>query len=94
MRPGLVGAIDNATSVRLYKQHSARGYNSAEPYPLPQEPPTLVKQAINVHLHEHGYTPAELARAVRLSPAEFHHDLLGERYPGDNVISMFSPTVA
>ncbi len=95
-RAHVIGAIDDRTAVRLYKQHSARGYNSAEPYPIPDEPPTLVQQAIRVHLQEHRYTPAELAQAVRLSTSEFYRDFLGETSPTerDNVIPLFGPSIA
>jgi Zn-dependent peptidase ImmA (M78 family)/DNA-binding XRE family transcriptional regulator len=86
-----IGAIDPNTAVRLYKQHSARGYNTVEPYGLPAEPPTLIDQAIQVHLQEHGYTRTELADATLLTADEFARDFLRETIPGphDNVISLF-----
>jgi len=77
-RAQTIGAIDPKTATRLYKQHSARGYNSAEPYPLKAEPPTLVSAAINVHLQDHGYTRDELAEAALLTPQEFSRDFLGD----------------
>lgn len=90
-RAQVVGAIDRQTAVRLYKQHSARGYNSAEPYPLRPEPPTLIQQAVEVHLQQHDYTARELAEAVFLSLREFHRDFLGAPDQDDkNVISLFS----
>lgn len=93
-RAQAIGAIDNTTAVRLYKQHSARGYNRAEPYPLDPEPPTIISEAIRIHLQEHNYTPAELAEAVRLLPGEFQHDFMGihERSHPHNVISLFGPS--
>lgn len=93
-RAEAIRAIDRQTATRLYKQHSARGYNAAEPYPLPSEPPTLVKQALDVHLQDHGYTPAELATAVHLNAREFYRDFLHQRFPGDNVISLFGSSTA
>jgi hypothetical protein len=77
-RAQAIGAINRSTAVKLYKQHSALGYNAAEPYPLKPEPPTLVETAIHVHLGEHGYTRDELAEAVRLSPDEFRRDFMHE----------------
>jgi Zn-dependent peptidase ImmA (M78 family)/transcriptional regulator with XRE-family HTH domain len=77
-RAQAIGAINRPTAVKLYKQHSARGYNAAEPYPLKPEPPTLVETAIHVHLGDHGYTRDELAEAVRLSPDEFRRDFMHE----------------
>lgn len=94
-RAQAIGAVDPKAALRLYKQHSARGYNAAEPYPLPPEPPTLVQTAINVHLQEHGYTRDELAEAILLNPADFRQQFLGEPEPsepepaGRNVINLF-----
>ncbi len=90
-RAAAIGAIDRNTAVRLYKQHSARGYNTAEPYPLPDEPPTLVGAAIDVHINDHGYTPEEVAAASRLLPEEFYPAFLGRPYPrtAGNVVSLF-----
>lgn len=94
-RAETVGAIDSKTAVRLYKQHSARGYNSAEPYPLKPEPPTLVESAISVHLEQHGYTRDELAAATLLTSEEFTKEFLGDAAPPqheaikpDNVFSL------
>ena len=91
-RADKIGAIPRADAVRLYKQHSARGYNTAEPYALSPEPPTLVHEAIRVHLQEHGYSREELAEAVRLLPDEFARDLLGvqDRVHSGNVINLFT----
>ncbi len=90
-RAEAIGAIDRSAAVRLYKQHSARGYTRAEPYALDPEPPTIIREAIRIHLQEHDYTPAELAEAVRLTPGEFQHDFMGmhERSHDSNVISLF-----
>lgn len=87
-----IGAITRTDAVRLYKQHSARGYNAAEPYPLSPEPPTLIHEAIRVHLQDHGYTREELAQAVRLLPDEFGRDLMGvqERIHSGNVVNLFA----
>jgi Zn-dependent peptidase ImmA (M78 family) len=88
-RAEALGAITKQIAIRLYKQHSARGYNTVEPYPIRREPPTLVDQAIKVHLEEHGYSHAELAKAMLLTPAEFARDFLGAPLGGDNVVSLF-----
>lgn len=93
-RAEAIGAIDRASAVRLYKQHSARGYTRAEPYALDAEPPTIVREAIRVHLQEHDYTPTELAEAVRLTPGEFQRDFMGVHGHShdSNVISLFRPS--
>lgn len=92
-RASAIDAISRQTAVRLYKQHSARGYNSGEPYALSPEPPTLVDQAIQVHLQDHEYTPAQLAEAMRLSALEFQRAFLGvhERIHSGNVVNLFDP---
>lgn len=77
-RAEVIGAVGRAEAVRLYKQYSARRWNNAEPYPLPSESPTLVREAARVHLQEHGYTMRELADAVRLYEDELRCELLGD----------------
>lgn len=59
-----LGAIDKELSVRLYKQFSARGFNTVEPYPLTPELPTLIAGAVAIHLGEHEYSPQQLAEEV------------------------------
>lgn len=90
-RAQTLGAIDVATSTRLYKQHSARRYNTSEPYPLSPEPPSLVGAAIRVHLDDHGYTQLELAEALLLTAKEFGREFLAEPEASrhDNVVSLF-----
>jgi Zn-dependent peptidase ImmA (M78 family) len=88
-RAQALDAIDARTATRLYKQHSARGYNTIEPYPLSPESPTLVQQAVDVRLQDHDYTATELANVVRLSTDEFYTALLGRPAPGANVIPLF-----
>jgi Zn-dependent peptidase ImmA (M78 family)/transcriptional regulator with XRE-family HTH domain len=92
-RAQAVGGIDRQVAVRLYKQHSSRGYNSAEPYPLKSEPPTLVREAMRVHLQDHGYSRDELAQALLLTSDEFGRDFLGEHERAHgNVVSLFGPS--
>jgi hypothetical protein len=75
----------------LYKQHSARGYNAAEPFRLSEEPPSLIGDAITAHLVDREYTSDELAEAVLLTPHEFRRDLMGETTLGRaaNVVDLF-----
>lgn len=78
VRAEAVGANDRQAAVRLHKQFSARGYNSAEPFPLVEEQPALISQSIEVHLQEHDYKVEELARSIHLTPAEFRTEFLRE----------------
>lgn len=90
-RAQAIGSIDRSHAVRLYKQHSARGYNQAEPFPVAAEPPTLVNAAIGVHLQEHEYSAKQLADAMLLTTHEFSRDFLGmhELSHANNVVSLF-----
>lgn len=86
------GAIGQEAAQRLFKQYSARGYNSAEPYPLPAEPQTIIPSAIEVHLREHGYTPDELATGVAfLYTDDFNEEFGSTRdySDGATVVSLF-----
>jgi Zn-dependent peptidase ImmA (M78 family) len=75
-RAEVIGAIDKTAATRLYKQYSARRWNNAEPYPLPPESPSLIREAARVHFQDHGYSVAELADAVRLTEDELRRELL------------------
>ena len=55
----------------LFVQHSRAGYNQRELPALSPEIPTVVNNAIGVHLSEHEYTIPELASVVHLFPDEF-----------------------
>jgi Zn-dependent peptidase ImmA (M78 family)/transcriptional regulator with XRE-family HTH domain len=90
-RAQVIGAIDMPAATRLYKQYSARRYNTQEPYPLSPEPPSLITDAVGVHRTHHGYDTEELAAAVLLLSQEFTqkftraHDVAH----ASNVISLF-----
>jgi Zn-dependent peptidase ImmA (M78 family) len=73
-----IGAMDALAASRLYRQYSYRRYGSGEPYLMSPEPPTLVQEAIRIHLHEHRYTLDELAEAVLLLSDEFRCELMNE----------------
>lgn len=71
-RADSLGCITRDDAIRLYKRYSAHGFNASEPYEIPRESPTLLARAAEVHFKQHGYTVAELRRAVCLSnPADF-----------------------
>jgi Zn-dependent peptidase ImmA (M78 family) len=87
-RAEVIEAISRADAIRLYKQYSALRWHNAEPYPLPQERPTLLRRAADVHFDEHKYTRRELAEAVRLNENELMSELLGERARGKGRLSI------
>jgi Zn-dependent peptidase ImmA (M78 family)/transcriptional regulator with XRE-family HTH domain len=92
VRAQKTGAVDQTVALRLFKQYSARGYNAAEPYPVPPEPTTIIPSAIEVHLRDHDYTPTELATGVAFLFDDDFAEEFGESgdYSGDaTVVSLF-----
>lgn len=69
-RAAKLGTVSESRSRSLYVQLSQKGYVNDEPYPLTLEEPTLIGQAIRVHMEEHGYSRAELAELVLLREDE------------------------
>jgi Zn-dependent peptidase ImmA (M78 family)/transcriptional regulator with XRE-family HTH domain len=82
-----LGAVTHEHGIRLYKQYSARGFNAAEPYPVPMEIPTLLARVIRVHLDDHNYTYKELLEAMRLVNAEDYQEV-GGMPPGKGTLSV------
>lgn len=94
VRAQRTGAIDPSTAIRLYKQYSARGYNTAEPYDLPAEPPSIIPAAVEVHLRQHGYSPQELAEKVAfVFPDEFNREFapMTPHLGPSNVVRLLPP---
>jgi Zn-dependent peptidase ImmA (M78 family)/DNA-binding XRE family transcriptional regulator len=60
---------------RLYTRLGAVGYRMREPIDLPTEEPSIIRQLIEVHQYDHGYSIAELSKLVDLHEQEFR-----ERY--------------
>lgn len=55
----------------LYVQLSRNGWRTHEPHPLPEETPSTLQRAMQVHLTEHEYSKDDLAMVVDLYPDEF-----------------------
>lgn len=68
-----LGALPKSKIKSLYVQYSRAGYNqpNGEPWPLEPESPTVLRDAIGVHLSQHNYTIPELASVVHLTTEEF-----------------------
>jgi Zn-dependent peptidase ImmA (M78 family)/transcriptional regulator with XRE-family HTH domain len=94
VRADRLGTIDRAQATRMYKQYSARGYNDAEPYPLPAELPTIVRSAVDVHQRVHGYSAEEISEGVFYLHAEEFSDRIAPLIDHTNVVSLFSSTAA
>ena len=54
----------------LWAQMGAHGYRTHEPVPLPQEEPTLVKEIIELHTGELGFSMKELAALMMMDEDE------------------------
>jgi Zn-dependent peptidase ImmA (M78 family)/transcriptional regulator with XRE-family HTH domain len=55
----------------LYVQMSRLGWRTDEPYDFDPEEPTIAREAINVHLNQHGYSMDELASIADLEADDF-----------------------
>jgi Zn-dependent peptidase ImmA (M78 family)/DNA-binding XRE family transcriptional regulator len=65
---------------RLFTRLGQLGYRINEPGSLPREEPSVLSEAIKVHLNEHGYSVAELARAAGVHEHEFRALFLPEEH--------------
>ena len=63
------------TSVSMYRklntQISKYGFKTAEPVSIAPEEPTVLRDLINIHLKEHGYSRAELADLLLAGETRF-----------------------
>ena len=66
-----VGAITERQQRSFFMRMSQMGYRKVEPFPFPQEEPTLLRQVLSLHLREHGYTSKELSQAALMLESEF-----------------------
>lgn len=66
-----LGKISVSMYRKLNTQISKYGFKTAEPVPISQEEPTVLRDLINVHLKEHGYSPSELAELLLTGEARF-----------------------
>jgi Zn-dependent peptidase ImmA (M78 family) len=55
----------------LMVQMSQRGYGRNEPVEIPLEQPTVVDTMVRIHIDQHGYSDAQLAKVVGLKQQEF-----------------------
>ncbi len=87
-----IGAINRNASVRLYKQFSARGYNSREPSPVATEPATLMQRVVRFYMDEHEYSLEDVAGAARLYSDELcaAFDLDRPKHHNTNVVNLHS----
>ncbi|MFG1618340.1 ImmA/IrrE family metallo-endopeptidase [Nonomuraea wenchangensis] len=80
LRAEHLGVITSSRSRSLHAYMNKMGYLPNEPAPIPREDPQILRETINIHLNEHGYTESELAKMLGM----FKEDLLDE-LPSANV---------
>ena len=61
----------------LWMQIGKHGYRTAEPFPIPQEEPTLLKELVRFHIEELGYTEREMSNLLHCEPIEFRATFMG-----------------
>lgn len=68
---GKLGSLPESKVRSSFVQYSRSGWNRREPHPLAPENPSVIRDAIGVHIGQHGYTVDELAQVVLLRTDEF-----------------------
>ncbi len=77
MRGADLGRVTESQKRSLFIQLGRAGFRKSEPYPIPREEPTLIKELIEFHLRDLGYSHDQLSAALVSSTAEFRSDFLG-----------------
>ena len=58
----------------LWMQMGAHGYRKHEPVPLPQEDPTLVREIVDLHTSQLGFSISELSDMMLMKPPEVRQE--------------------
>jgi len=69
-----------------FKRISQLGYRRIEPHRIAPEAPTVLRDVLNIHQTEHGYTTEELARLTLTLEPEFVEQFLPEARGGLRVV--------
>jgi Zn-dependent peptidase ImmA (M78 family) len=76
-----LGAIPPRKASSLFMELSRLGYRLAEPVPIPVEEPLSVRQVVDIHLREHGYSVGDLGMITGLGEFEVRRRFLAEDRP-------------
>lgn len=71
MRANDLNTITSNQYRYLWTQMGKLGFRLNEPIDIPEEPPQLLRESIEIHLQELGYSNAELKRMLYLSDEEY-----------------------
>jgi Zn-dependent peptidase ImmA (M78 family) len=64
----------------LQVELNRNGYKTAEPDTVAQEKPTLLKEILDVHTNDLGYTVAEVAKTLAIDEAELRREYFPQTY--------------
>jgi Zn-dependent peptidase ImmA (M78 family) len=85
-RAGEIGAINPRSQSYLWMQMGKRGYRTHEPVTIAPEEPNTVKELIDIHKTQLGYTSREIERLMHLESSHVFAHLLSDvdekRLPG------------
>lgn len=81
-----LGRITPYKSRSLWKQISALGYRTREPFEIPVEEPTLIRDIVRTHTTELGYSDAEVAKVVCL-PVDTFQEVFKRETPRLRLLS-------
>ena len=78
MRAGTLGKITERRKRSLFMRLGQLGYRKSEPVLISQERPSLLREVIDVHLNDDGYSVAELSATAHMLDDEFKIQYLNE----------------
>lgn len=70
-----LGIVSQARSRSLHTYMNKAGYLTEEPAPLPREEPQVYREMLRIHIEEHDYSIAELARALGMSEQDLEDEV-------------------
>ena len=79
MRARDLNQVTDRQAQRFWTKMGQFGIRTYEPYPIPPEEPSVIKDVVDLHLRHYGYTVGELSKAVDLYEEEFRSLYLDER---------------
>ena len=77
MRAAALNRISDRQKRSWFTRMSTLGYRKNEPIEIPREEPHTIRDIIDVHLKDLGYTEQQLSSTLHLVPEEFRQQYLG-----------------
>jgi Zn-dependent peptidase ImmA (M78 family) len=76
-----LGQITDRQQKSFFMRFSQLGYRKHEPVEIAAETPTLIRQVIDIHRKDHGYSVDDLSRAAHMLEEEFWIKFLPDESP-------------